>query len=180
MTDIFSDFPNDDDIKPAMTLLFFAYRDFVSDPDKVLDAYHIRGSNPNGNSTLGRAHHRVIHFVSTNPGVTVAQLLGILQITKQSLARVLRQLVDEGFIAQIKGQEDGRQRHLYLTDKGVGFELALSSTQKERFRKAFAKMGPEAAAQFREMLLALVDEGERDRALSTIRSENEAGTDAGD
>ncbi len=171
MADIYSTFPDDDDIKPAMTLLFFAYRDFVSDPDKVLDAYHIGSSGQGNNTTLGRAHHRVIHFVSTNPGITVAELLGILQITKQSLARVLRQLVDEGFIKQEKGREDGRQRHLYLTEKGAGFELALSSTQKERFRKAFAKMGPEAAAQFRAMLLALVDENERDRALSTIQTD---------
>ena len=175
MTDINSTFPDDDDIKPAMTLLFFAYRDFVSDPDRVLDAYQIGESTQGNNTTLGRAHHRVIHFVSTNPGVTVAQLLGILQITKQSLARVLRQLVDEGFIMQEKGQEDGRQRHLYLTEKGSGFELALSSTQKERFRKAFTKLGPEAAKQFREMLLALVDEDERDRALGTIQPNQETG-----
>ena len=162
MTDINNKFLDDEAIEPAMALLFFAYRDFVSDPDKVLEAYHI------GNSTLGRAHHRVIHFVSRNPGITVAELLGILRITKQSLSRVLRQLVDEEFIYQEKGKQDGRLRHLYLTDKGIGFELALSSPQKQRFRRAFKKMGPEAAKQFRDVLLELVDEDERDLVLRTI------------
>ena len=162
MADINSTFPDDDDIEPAMGLLFFAYRDFVSDPDNVLEAYQI------GNTTLGRAHHRVIHFVSQNPGITVAELLAILRITKQSLARVLRQLVDEKFVEQKRGEADGRQRHLYLTEKGIGFELALSSPQKARFRRAFNKLGPEAAAKFREMLLALVDEDEREMVLNTI------------
>ena len=162
MADINNDSFDDEAIKPAIELLFFAYRDFVSDPDKVLDAYRI------GNSTLGRAHHRVIHFVGRNPGITVAELLGILRITKQSLSRVLRQLVDEGFIRQEKGQVDGRQRHLFLTDKGIGFELALSSPQKERFRRAFEAMGPEAVDQFLKVLLQLVDEDERDLVLQTI------------
>ena len=166
MTDINNKFLDDEAIEPAMALLFFAYRDFVSDPDKVLEAYRI------GNTTLGRAHHRVIHFVGRNPGITVAELLKILRITKQSLARVLRQLVDEGFIEQRKGKTDGRQRHLHLTEKGIGFELALSSPQKARFRKAFEQLGPDAARQFRDMLLALVDEDERELVLSTIRSED--------
>jgi len=167
MTDINTTFPDDDDIQPAIALLFFAYRDFVADPDKVLEGY------PVGNSTLGRAHHRVIYFVGRNRGINVADLLGILRITKQSLARVLRQLVDEGFIEQKKGEVDGRQRHLFLTEKGVGFELALSSPQKQRFRQAFEKLGPEAAAQFRDMLLALVNEDERERVLRTINSDQQ-------
>lgn len=162
MTDINSSFSDDDDITAVMSLLFFAYRDFVSDPDKVLDSYRV------GNTRLGRAHHRVIHFVSINPGITVAELLHILRITKQSLARVLRQLVDEGLITQKKGETDGRQRRLYLTEKGTGFELALSSPQKERFRKAFEAMGPEAADQFRSMLLALINEDDRNHVLSTV------------
>src|SRR5690242_12027946 len=138
MADINNKFPTDDEIRQAIELLFFAYRDFVADPDKVLSDY----AGPAG--SLGRAHHRVIHFVGRNPGMTVAELLSILQITKQSLARVLRQLIDEGFIAQERGPEDARQRLLYLTEKGVGFETALSNPQRARFRRLFEKAGPEA------------------------------------
>jgi DNA-binding MarR family transcriptional regulator len=162
MTDINSSSTCEADINPAIELLFFAYRDFVSDPDKVLASYHINGS------TLGRAHHRVIHFVGRNPGISVAELLAILQITKQSLARVLRQLVDERLIRQERGQEDARQRLLSLTERGQGFELALSSPQRERFRKAFATMGPEAVETFKTMLLNLIDEDERQRVLRVI------------
>lgn len=168
MADINSIFPDESDINPAIELLFFAYRDFVSDPDKVLQSYRI------GHSTLGRAHHRVIHFVGRNPGITVAELLNILRITKQSLARVLRQLVDENLIRQEKGPTDARQRLLYLTEKGRGFELALSNPQKERFRRAFSKLGPEAAESFRKVLLELIDASEREQVKARIESANSA------
>src|SRR5881396_2921382 len=79
-------------------LLFFAYRDFVSDPDHVLEKFG-----------FGRAHHRVLHFVNRNPGMKVADLLDILRITKQSLGRVLKQLVDEGYVVQKEGENDRRQ-----------------------------------------------------------------------
>src|SRR5215475_10898499 len=88
-------------------LLFFAYRDFVADADHLLEAYG-----------FGRAHHRVLHFVDRNPGLTVAELLDILKITKQSLSRVLKELVDQGFITQREGEEDRRQRLLATTSKG--------------------------------------------------------------
>src|SRR6185369_9239306 len=88
-------------------LLFFAYRDFIGDPDDVLAKFG-----------FGRAHHRVLHFVNRNPGMKVAELLDILKITKQSLGRVLKQLVDEGYVVQKAGAQDRRQRLLYLTAKG--------------------------------------------------------------
>ena len=96
------------EIRAGIELLFFAYRDFTADPDDILKTYG-----------FGRAHHRVIHFVGRTPGMTVAELLKILRITKQSLSRVLKQLVEEDFIDQQTGTQDRRQRLLYLTDKGT-------------------------------------------------------------
>ncbi len=162
MADINNKTPGDDEIRQAIELLFFAYRDFVADPDKVLADYE----SPKG--SLGRAHHRVIHFVGRNPGMTVAELLQILQITKQSLARVLRQLIDEGFVVQERGPEDARQRLLYLTAKGEALETALSTPQRARFRRLFEKAGPEASRSFRTLLLELINEDERDQVLTLI------------
>ena len=162
MADINNKTPGDDEIRQAIELLFFAYRDFVADPDKVLADYE----SPKG--SLGRAHHRVIHFVGRNPGMTVAELLQILQITKQSLARVLRQLIDEGFVVQERGPEDARQRLLYLTAKGEALETALSTPQRARFRRLFDKAGPEASRSFRTLLLELINEDERDQVLTLI------------
>jgi DNA-binding MarR family transcriptional regulator len=162
MADINKNFPGDEDIKRAIELLFFAYRDFVADPDQVLAAYEI----PTG--SLGRAHHRVIHFVGRNPGMSVAELLSILKITKQSLARVLRQLIDEGFIEQQRGPEDARQRLLFLTDKGAAFETALSNPQRVRFQRVFAQAGPEASRSFCDVLLQLIDEDEREQVLKLV------------
>ncbi|MFN3232774.1 MAG: MarR family winged helix-turn-helix transcriptional regulator [Alphaproteobacteria bacterium] len=162
MTDINKALTDDDPVGQAIELLFFAYRDFVSDPDKVLADYKI------GRSSLGRAHHRVIHFVGRNPGMTVAELLEILQITKQSLARVLRQLIDEEFVEQRRGPQDARQRLLYLTGKGREFENKLSSPQRDRFERAFAQAGPEATRAFRDMLLKLINEEERPVVLDLI------------
>ncbi len=165
MADIKNKLTDDDAVGQAIELLFFAYRDFVSDPDKVLADYKI------GRSSLGRAHHRVIHFVGRNPGMTVAELLEILQITKQSLSRVLRQLIDEEFIEQRRGPTDARQRLLYLTDKGTAFEAELSSPQRVRFEKAFEAAGPEATRAFRDMLLSLINEDERPVVLDLIRKD---------
>jgi len=106
-------------------LLFFAYRDFISDPDAILDT-----------SGFGRAHHRVVHFVNREPGLTVAALLDTLKITKQSLARVLKQLIDSGYIAQVAGPEDRRQRRLFPTTKGRELALALARPQSCRIANA--------------------------------------------
>lgn len=109
-------------------LLFFAYRDFISDPDAILEK-----------KEFGRAHHRVLHFVNRNPGMTVADLLDTLGITKQSLARVLKQLIDSGYIAQVEGMEDRRQRHLYPTTAGRELALDLARPQSRRIGRAFGE-----------------------------------------
>jgi len=109
--------------------LFFAYRDFISDPDAILEK-----------SGFGRAHHRVVHFVNREPGMTVADLLDTLKITKQSLARVLKQLIDSGYIQQVAGPEDRRQRKLYPTRAGRELALALAEPQSRRIARAFEDM----------------------------------------
>ena len=162
MTDINNLTAQDKVVRQTIELLFFAYRDFVADPDKVLTAYGT------GDQSFGRAHHRVVHFVGRNPGMTVAELLHILQITKQSLARVLRQLVDEDFIRQERGQTDQRQRLLYLTDKGTRFETALSQPQLDRFIRVFEAVGPEDAAAFRRVLAELINADDRDFVLGLV------------
>ena len=108
-------------------LFFFAYRDFTSDPDQILARYG-----------FGRAHHRVVHFVNRRPGLTVAELLDVLKITKQSLARVLKQLIDTGYVVQVQGPRDRRQRELYPTAKGRALSLALAMPQSRRIAKALS------------------------------------------
>lgn len=126
---------NDPDLKIDYELieaLFFAYRDFVSDPDILLKQFK-----------FGRAHHRVIHFVYRKPGLTVAELLDILQITKQSLAKVLKQLIETGYISQETNSDDRRQRHLYVTQNGQKLALTLSKQQSRRISLALNEMQPE-------------------------------------
>ncbi len=117
----------------TIELFFFAYRDFISDPDAILE----KGG-------MGRAHHRVVHFVNRTPGMTVADLLETLNITKQSLARVLKQLLESGYICQVAGPEDRRQRMLYPTQSGRQLALALARPQSQRIKRAFANARPEA------------------------------------
>ena len=131
-------------------LLFFAYRDFVSDPDAILAKYG-----------FGRAHHRVVHFVSRNPGIRVTELLDILKITKQSLGRVLKQLVDDGFIEQRTGPQDRRQRLLYPTEKGEALSHQLSVPQSARLAKALSEL-PEGGREIaRQFLYRIINEPER-------------------
>ena len=137
-------------LRQFIELLFFAYRDFTAEPDEILSRYG-----------FGRAHHRVIYFVGRNPGMTVSQLLDILQITKQSLARVLRQLVDEGFIEQRLDQKDGRRRLLYLLDKGSEIEILLTTRQAERISTAFDQAGDDVAGIFKDVLRAMINEKDR-------------------
>ena len=112
-------------------LLFFAYREFTMDANSILSQYG-----------FGRAHHRVLHFVNRDPGMTIADLLDLLQITKQSLSRVLRQLIDDGFIAQLAGDEDRRQRCLYPTARGRALTLELSRAQAKRIEAALKSGAP--------------------------------------
>lgn len=138
-------------------LLFFAYRDFVGDPDEVLSKIG-----------FGRAHHRVLHFVNRNPGMKVADLLDILNITKQSLGRVLKQLVDQGYVVQKEGAQDRRQRLLYVTPKGEGLALKLAGLQTERIKRAFGELGPGTHEAARRFLTAMIDADNREGVLHLI------------
>ncbi|MSO64818.1 MAG: MarR family transcriptional regulator [Alphaproteobacteria bacterium] len=151
-------FLREEELRQGIELLFYAYRDFTSDPDKIL-AQH----------GFGRAHHRVIHFINRNPGITVQELLGILRITKQSLSRVLGQLVSEGYVVQERGTRDRRQRHLHLTPKGVDLETRVSETQRDRVARAYREAGAEAVEGYRKVLLGLVNEADRATVMRSIR-----------
>ena len=147
-------------------LLFFAYRDFVGDPDEVLLKLG-----------FGRAHHRVLHFVNRNPGMKVADLLDILNITKQSLGRVLKQLVDQGYVLQKEGAQDRRQRLLYATPKGEALSLKLADLQTQRITRAFGELGPGAHEAARRFLTAMIDTDNRESVLRQIaRAERAAKT----
>src|SRR6476660_599966 len=128
-------------------LLFFAYRDFIGDPDDVLAKFG-----------FGRAHHRVLHFVNRNPGMKVAELLDILKITKQSLGRVLKQLIDQGYVVQKEGESDRRQRLLFVTPKGEGLALKLASLQTARITRALGSLGPNAREAAVRFLTAMIDD----------------------
>src|ERR1700720_4540062 len=152
------------DPKPAaeptwdlIELLFFAYRDFVGDPDHVLSRFG-----------FGRAHHRVLHFVNRNPGMKVAELLDILKITKQSLGRVLKQLIDEGYVEQKEGAKDRRQRLLYVTIKGEVLALRLAALQSARIGRALAEIGMANRDTARRFLVAMLDPDQRDGVLRLI------------
>ena len=138
-------------------LLFFAYRDFVGDPDEVLSKLG-----------FGRAHHRVLHFVNRNPGIKVADLLDILNITKQSLGRVLKQLIDQGYVVQKEGAQDRRQRLLYVTPKGEALALKLAGLQTQRINRAFGELGPGAHETARRFLTAMIDADNREGVLRLI------------
>jgi len=145
--------PIEDEVRQGIELLFFAYRDFTAEPDTILARYD-----------FGRAHHRVIHFVGRHPQMTVGELLGILRITKQSLSRVLGQLVRQGFIIQRPGPRDRRQRLLDLTSKGRELERQLSEPQRVRVANAYRQAGTRAVEGFRKVLLAIIaDEDDRHR-----------------
>ena len=143
--------PSAEPIWDIIELLFFAYRDFVSDPDDVLAKFG-----------FGRAHHRVLHFVNRHPGMKVADLLDVLKITKQSLGRVLKQLVDQGYVVQKEGENDRRQRLLYVTPKGEALAMKLAGLQTERIARALAELGPGAHEAARRFLNAMIDADGRD------------------
>ncbi len=138
------------EIVELIELLFFAYRDFVSDPDEILRDYG-----------FGRAHHRIVHFVGRNPGIRVAELLDILRITKQSLGRVLKDLIESGHVEQREGNSDRRHRLLFLTKKGEGLRNKLMSPQIERFSAALKASGPGSPDAYRDVLLHLVNPEDR-------------------
>ena len=142
--------PDRTDMREAQDMLFFAYRDFTNAADVVL-----------AELGLGRAHHRALHFIGRSPGMAVTDLLGILRITKQSLARVLSDLLERGYVAQAQGQGDRRQRLLRLTDAGVVLETRLFAAQCECLAPAYAAAGPQAVDGFRRVMRAIMDEAAR-------------------
>jgi len=153
----------EESVVDLIELLFFAYRDFISDPDAIL-----------AKSKFGRAHHRVLHFVDRNPGLTVADLLDILKITKQSLARVLKELVDSGFIEQRTGQEDRRQRLLYATPAGQALSAGLSQPQERRIKAALVSLGPDARATVTAFLFGMINPQDREKVARLVGTKGKA------
>ena len=138
-------------------MLFFAYRDFVGDADRVLESY-----------AFGRAHHRVLHFVHRQPGLNIAELLDILQITKQSLNRVLKDLLDQDFVEARAGVNDRRQRQLHATAAGVRLAVQLANVQTQRFARALDSLGEGGRAQATGFLLAMIGPDEQGKVLSLL------------
>lgn len=139
-------FLTDEQLRKGIEAMFFAYRGFTADPDRILVQL-----------AYGRAHHRAIHFINRTPGTTVNNLLSILGVTKQSLNRVLRTLIEDGLVESKVGTRDRRERHLYLTEEGRTLEQRLSDAQRSRMRAAYRRAGPEAVAGFRTVLEAMMD-----------------------
>jgi len=152
-------FLTDEQLRQGIEAMFFAYRGFTADPDRILATL-----------AYGRAHHRAMHFIARSPGTTVNNLLGILGVTKQSLNRVLRTLVEDGLVESRVGNADKRERHLYLTEEGAALERKLSDAQRARMRAAFRAAGPEAVAGFRTVLEAMM-EPELRRRYQAIREQ---------
>ena len=139
-------FLTDDQLRRGIEAMFFAYRGFTADPDRILQEY-----------SYGRAHHRAIHFIKRSPGTTVNNLLDILGVTKQSLNRVLRALIEDGLVESRVGKQDRRERHLLLTEAGQELEKELSEAQRGRMRAAYREAGPEAVSGFRQVLEQIMD-----------------------
>ncbi len=139
-------FLTDEQLRKGIEAMFFAYRGFTADPDRILEKH-----------AYGRAHHRAVHFINRSPGTTVNNLLAILGVTKQSLNRVLRSLIEDGLVESRVGHKDKRERHLFLTPKGETLERELSDAQRERMRDAYRRAGPEAVSGFRQVLEAMMD-----------------------
>lgn len=149
----------DEQLRHGIEAMFFAYRGFTADPDRILDEHG-----------YGRAHHRAIHFINCVPGTTVNNLLNILGVTKQSLNRVLRTLIEDGLVIVKVGTRDKRERNLHLTETGKALEQKLSVAQRDRMRQAYKHAGPDAVAGFRTVLEAMMDPDMR-RAYMAMRQD---------
>src|SRR5690606_17649886 len=151
-------FLREDELRQGIELLFYAYRDFTRGPDEILARYN-----------FGRAHHRALHFIGGHPGITVAELLAILRITKQSLSRVLSALIEGGFVRQQQGTRDRRQRQLFLTEQGKNLERQIATVQQAKVAEAYREAGAEAVAGYRKVLAGLIDEQDRAAILRSIQ-----------
>ena len=145
-------FLREEELRRGIELMFFSYRDFTGEADAIL-----------AEQDMGRAHHRAIYFIGRHPGITVSDLLGILNITKQSLSRVLSGLMKNGFVSQKIGVTDRRQRLLYLTESGVELETRLTTLQGRRFAAAYREAGAEAVDGFQQVLRGLMDQDTLDQ-----------------
>ncbi|EBA02559.1 MAG: MarR family transcriptional regulator [Paracoccaceae bacterium] len=154
-------FLTDEQLRIGIEAMFFAYRGFTADPDRILSELE-----------YGRAHHRAVHFIHRSPGTTVNNLLNILGVTKQSLNRVLRTLIEDGLVESRVGARDKRERHLYLTSAGVSLEQQISDAQRKRMRSAFRHAGPEAVNGFRTVLEAMMDP-EMKRQFDSLKEQNQ-------
>ncbi len=147
-------FLTDEQLRKGIEAMFFAYRGFTADPDRILVEHN-----------YGRAHHRALHFINRSHGTTVNNLLSVLGVTKQSLNRVLRTLIEDGLVESRVGRRDRRERHLFLTEGGRALEAALSEAQRARMRAAYRAAGPQAVAGFRQVLEAMMDDDIRTQYL---------------
>lgn len=152
-------FLTDEQLRKGIEAMFFAYRGFTADPDRIL-----------AEKGYGRAHHRALHFIHRSPNTTVNNLLSILGVTKQSLNRVLRTLIADGLVVSKVGTRDRRERHLALTEEGAALERELSDAQRDRMRAAYRSAGPEAVAGFRQVLEAMMD-GDLHRHYRALKDE---------
>jgi DNA-binding MarR family transcriptional regulator len=152
-------FLRDEELRQGIELLFYAYRDFTAGPDAIL-----------AKLGFGRAHHRVIYFVGRYPGIKVGELLTILRITKQSLSRVLGQLLREGYVTHKPGPTDRRERRLELTAIGIELERQLTENQRARVAAAYRAAGAAAVEGYKKVLLGLIDETDRARAAGTAQA----------
>ena len=139
-------FLHDEQLRQGIEAMFFDYRGLTADPDRILEDH-----------AYGRADHRAVHFINRFPGTTVNNLLAILGVTKQSLNRVLRSLIEDGLVESRVGTRDKRERHLFLTEAGAALERSLSEAQRKRMRTAYRAAGPEAVVGFRQVLEAMMD-----------------------
>ena len=154
-----------EELTDAIELMFFAYRDFIADPDAILEAHD-----------FGRAHHRVLHFVAGSPGISIAELLDILLVTKQSLARVLRDLIDADYIEQRIGANDRRKRLLHLTASGTALHDKLIAPQQKRFQHVRKAMGETAFAQWKETMRLVINAEDRENIDHLITRSRAAAT----
>ena len=151
--------PEAEPLFDLIELLFFAYRDFVGDADRLLESFN-----------FGRAHHRVLHFVTRRPGLSIAELLDILKITKQSLNRVLKELLEKGYVEARAGMNDRRQRQLYPTEAGAMLALDIARLQSQRFRRVFSAAPENARADALAFLLAMIDPSEQNKVAALVAS----------
>ena len=136
----------DQELKEYIEKIFIGYRETVSDAKKILDKY-----------SIGVAHNKVIHLISLYEGITISELLKKLKITKQSLNRVLKDLIKINVIIYKKNKNDTRKKHVFLTEQGIELFDEIFSLQKKRIYKAFLKSKSEEVISFNNVLKKIIN-----------------------